>query len=59
MGVAMAGMLVPALEPVPVGLWEVVFGFIAVYFLGQSVRFVARHGLAGAGDDHVHHLRTT
>ena len=43
MGVAMAGMLVPALTTLPTGLWEAVFVGLAGWFSWQSVRFLARH----------------
>lgn len=56
MGIAMIGMLVPRWNKVPNGLWEAVFGIIALYFGARSVRFVVRHGVAGTSDDHVHHL---
>jgi Domain of unknown function (DUF5134) len=46
MGIAMAGMLVPSLTTLPVGVWEVVFGISAVWFAGRSVE-VRRPGLAG------------
>ena len=42
MGVAMAGMLVPALTTLPTGLWEAVFVGLAGWFSWQSVRFIAR-----------------
>ena len=56
MGVAMAGMLVPGWNLVGDGFWEAVFALIAVWFGARSVRFVARHGVAGTDDDHVHHI---
>ncbi|MGO8860917.1 MAG: DUF5134 domain-containing protein [Acidimicrobiales bacterium] len=56
MGLAMAGMLVPRWNFVSNGVWEVVFAFIALWFLALSVRFVARHGVSGIDDDHVHHI---
>ncbi len=56
MGIAMIGMLVPRWNKIPNGPWEVTFGIIAVYFLARSIRFVARHGVGGTSDDHVHHL---
>jgi len=36
MGAAMAGMLVPRLNPLPGSVWEVVFGIAAVWFAGQA-----------------------
>ena len=56
MGLAMIGMLVPRWNVIPNGLWEVVFGAISAYFLATSIRFIARHGVGGTDDDHVHHL---
>jgi uncharacterized protein DUF5134 len=38
MGVAMAGMLLPRLSPVPAAAWETVFGAAAVWFACQAVR---------------------
>jgi len=38
MGVAMAGMLLPRLSPVPATAWEAVFGAAAVWFACQAVR---------------------
>lgn len=46
MGIAMAGMLVPSLTTLPVGVWEVVFGIGAVWFVFRSVE-VRRPGLEG------------
>jgi hypothetical protein len=56
MGIAMVGMLVPRWNWIPSGLWEGIFGVISLYFLVMSARFVARHGVRGSDDDHVHHL---
>ena len=55
MGVAMAGMLLPALRSLPDGLREIVFGALALWFAGQVVHFVRRWGLRGWDDDHLHH----
>lgn len=38
MGVAMAGMLVPRLNPLPGSVWEVVFGIAAAWFAWQATR---------------------
>jgi hypothetical protein len=38
MGVAMAGMLVPRLSPLPGRVWEVVFGVAAAWFAWQAAR---------------------
>jgi hypothetical protein len=54
MGVGMAGMLVPALQVLPTGLWEAIFVGLAAWFLWQSARFVARH--VGAGESDLHHV---
>ena len=59
MGVAMAGMLVPALTTLPTGVWEAVFVGLAGWFSWQSVRFVARHlGRSGGQLRHVSHYLT-
>jgi hypothetical protein len=47
MGVAMAGMLVPRLSPLPGTVWEVVFAGAAVWFGWQAIR--ARGGGAPGG----------
>ncbi|HEX9537447.1 MAG TPA: DUF5134 domain-containing protein [Streptosporangiaceae bacterium] len=47
MGVAMAGMLVPRLSPLPGSVWEVVFGSAAVWFGWQAIR--TRNGSAPGG----------
>jgi hypothetical protein len=56
MGVAMAGMLVGRLQSLPTGVWEGVFGVLAVWFLGRTVRFVAVRGVWGWDGDGVHHV---
>jgi Domain of unknown function (DUF5134) len=38
MGVAMAGMLLPGLSPLPVTAWEAVFGAAALWFACRAVR---------------------
>ena len=38
MGVAMAGMLVPRLSPLPDGVWEALFGLAAAWFAWQAIR---------------------
>jgi hypothetical protein len=55
MGFAMVGMLVPRLNVIPNGLWEVVFGIISLYFLAMSVRFATRRGERGGDHDHDSH----
>ena len=47
MGVAMAGMLVPWLSPLPSTAWEVVFGTAAAWFAWQAAR--ARSGRPAGG----------
>lgn len=44
MGVAMAGMFVPSLNPVPARLWEVVFSVVAVWYLWRCAAHVTRRG---------------
>jgi hypothetical protein len=56
MGTAMVGMLVSDLDPVPHGVWEVVFTALALWFVWRCVRFVTEHGVEGRDEDHVHHL---
>jgi hypothetical protein len=56
MGAAMVGMLVPRWNVVPNGLWELVFGVIALHFLAQTIRIVAEHGLRGIDEDRLHHI---
>ena len=55
MGVAMAGMLVPSLQSLPSGVWELLFGALALWFALQIVHFVRRWGVRGWDDDHLHH----
>lgn len=47
MAVAMAGMFVPWLSPLPDGAWEAVFAAAAAWFAGHAIR--ARLGSARAG----------
>ncbi|MFZ0170119.1 MAG: DUF5134 domain-containing protein [Acidimicrobiales bacterium] len=56
MGVAMAGMLVSAINPIPTAVWEFVFVVVALWFIWRCYGFTARHGLSGRDEDHVHHL---
>jgi hypothetical protein len=56
MGVGMAGMLSSAINPVPAGLWEVVFTALSAWFVWRCYRFVARLGVEGRDEDHVHHF---
>ena len=56
MGVGMAGMLSSAINPVPTGVWEVVFGGLSAWFVWRCYRFVVRLGVEGRDEDHVHHF---
>lgn len=56
MGVGMAGMLSSAINPVPTGVWEVGFTALSAWFVWRCYRFVARLGVEGQDDDHVHHF---
>jgi Domain of unknown function (DUF5134) len=63
MGVAMAGMLVPPLNPLGTGGWEVIFGVAAVWFGGQAIRQYLRQRAGRHRADHqaqhlhyLHHL---
>ena len=60
MGVAMAGMLVPRLNPFGAGGWEVIFGVAAAWFGGQAVRSYlrlrARRHQDGHQAQHLHYL---
>jgi hypothetical protein len=47
MGVAMAGMLLPGLSPLPGIVWEAVFGTAAAWFAYQAIRGLRRDGAAG------------
>jgi hypothetical protein len=56
MGVAMAGMLVSSLNPIPSGVWEVVFAALGAWFVGRCYSFIAKRGVTGRDQDHIHHL---
>ncbi len=56
MGTAMAGMLVSDLNPIPVGLWEVVFSALAGWLVWRCYEFVRKPGTDSRYDDHVHRL---
>ena len=60
MGVAMAGMLVPRLNPFGAGSWEVIFGVAAAWFGGQAIRQYLRQRAgrhqAGHQPQHLHCL---
>ena len=55
MGVAMAGMLVPRLNPFWDGGWEAVFAIWTAWFAGQMIRAGRRHR-SGHGPRPAHHL---
>lgn len=48
MGVAMAGMLLPGLSPLPATAWEAVFGAAAAWFAYQAIRSRLRQRAAGS-----------
>jgi Domain of unknown function (DUF5134) len=48
MGVAMAGMLLPRLSPLPDGAWEAVFGAGAAWFAWRAIRRLSAPREAGA-----------
>jgi Domain of unknown function (DUF5134) len=56
MGLAMAGMLVPRANKIPVGLWEVVFVAVALWFAAKGVRFLVQRGTANLDRRDAHHL---
>ncbi len=58
MGFAMVGMLVPRWNVVPVGLFELVFAVLAVYFLVGATRFLTARAAVATGDRqrHVTHM---
>jgi hypothetical protein len=49
MGVAMAGMIVPELDPLPSRSWVVVFVLAAAWFGAHAVRDLSRRDVAAAG----------
>jgi hypothetical protein len=49
MGVAMTGMLIPALNPLRAGAWEVIFAAAAAWFAGRMLRDRLRPDPAPAG----------
>ena len=54
MGVAMAGMLEPRLEPVPVTAWRAVFAVAAAWFAWQAIRPGRRAGDARGAHPAAH-----
>jgi Domain of unknown function (DUF5134) len=61
MAFAMVGMLVPRWNALPVGLWEVVFTVMALWFLARSARSVrvvaTDHGVAALATTQGSHTR--
>ncbi len=47
MGVAMAGMFLPRLSPLPASVWEAVFGVAAAWFAVQAIRRLRASTSAG------------
>jgi Domain of unknown function (DUF5134) len=56
MGVAMAGMLLPRLNPFGTGGWEVIFGVAAAWFGGRALRQYLARRRAGDQAQHLHYL---
>jgi hypothetical protein len=56
MGTAMAGMLVSDLNPIPTGVWELVFSALAVWFVWRCYQFVVNPGGETYYHEHVHRL---
>jgi hypothetical protein len=56
MGTAMAGMLVSDLNPIPNGLWEVVFSSLAAWFVWRCYQFVRDPSIGIEYHQHVHRL---
>ena len=56
MGTAMAGMLVSDLNPIPNGLWEVVFSSLAAWFVWRCYQFVRDPSTGIEYHQHVHRL---
>ncbi len=56
MGTAMAGMLVSDLNPVPSGVWELVFSVLAVWFVVRCYQFVVNPDSETYYHEHVHRL---
>jgi Domain of unknown function (DUF5134) len=54
MGIAMAGMLLPGLRPLPVTAWEAVFGAAALWFACQAFRGRLRQNAAGSRGRYSH-----
>ena len=52
MGGAMAGMFVASLNPIPAGVWEVVFSCSAAWFLWRSIAHLRGHSASMGGQTH-------
>lgn len=56
MGTAMAGMLVSHLNPLPVGVWEVVFSVLSGWFVWRCYEFIKDPSTGLKYDQNVHRL---
>ena len=57
MGMAMAGMLVPRLNPFGSAGWEVIFGIVAAWFGARAARqYLGQRTERRQGGHHVHHV---
>jgi hypothetical protein len=56
MGTSMAGQLVSDLNPIPSGVWELVFALLAAWFLGRCYEFLMHRGTDKWNDHHAHRL---
>lgn len=56
MGVAMAGMFVAALNPIPTVVWEVVFSFEMAWFVWRIAASLAGHERHHMSEEHRHHV---
>lgn len=56
MGTAMAGMLVSDLNPIPSGVWEIVFSSLAAWFVWRCYQFVKDPSTGVEYHQHVHRL---
>jgi Domain of unknown function (DUF5134) len=56
MGTAMAGMMVSDLNPLPAGLWEIVFSILAAWFVWRCYQFVKDPNTGLTYDHNVHRL---
>jgi Domain of unknown function (DUF5134) len=56
MGLAMAGMFVPAINPIPSDAWVAAFAALALWFVWRCYQFVIDPGTKTSYDEHVHRL---